>query len=126
MKEHEVKDKGGTWWIEDGVVRYRVEAEEYTEEMARDAIEIGTNLALKLEKGKRFMLVNFGRMTKQDPASRRMFGQDPRVKELDRIALVTSNPVHRVIGSFYMGISRPLAETKMFGSEEEAIKWLKS
>ena len=41
-------------------------------------------------------------------------------------ALLVESPVTRVMASFFIGFNKPLAPTKLFTSEEEAVAWLKN
>jgi hypothetical protein len=40
------------------------------------------------------------------------------------MALLSSSPIDRAIGNFYMFVSNPTTPTKMFSSEEDAIRWI--
>lgn len=40
-------------------------------------------------------------------------------------ALIIDSPIGRVLGNFFISISRPLRPTKIFTDEIKAIKWLK-
>jgi len=41
-------------------------------------------------------------------------------------ALITKSKLSALIGSFFLGLNKPLKPTRLFNDEEKAIKWLKS
>jgi len=112
-------------WTEDGIVRVLMTAEICTEEMSRaDGAEVMKKL-YELE-GPRLLLVDYGSMKKEEIGSRKYHSSDPEfTASYDRVALIVSNPVHRVIGSFFMGINKTIKPSRIFNSAEKAIAWLK-
>jgi hypothetical protein len=44
---------------------------------------------------------------------------------LTAVGLLTTSPISRVIGNFFLGLNRPPHPIRMFTSEEEAIAWLR-
>ena len=41
------------------------------------------------------------------------------------VALVVDTPVSRVLGNFYLGLSKPHIPSRLFNDEAEALDWLK-
>ena len=44
---------------------------------------------------------------------------------MSKLGIVVDSMVSKVIGNWYLTLSRPSIPTKLFTSEEDAIKWLK-
>lgn len=64
-------------------------------------------------------------MLSQEAEARRAYAEiDP--KQVFGGALVVESALSRALGSFFVGLSRPLVPTKLFSSIEGAIEWLKS
>lgn len=59
----------------------------------------------------------------QDSSARRVWidGLDP--KYMCGLGLVASTLLARAIGSFYLGLSRPVIPIKMFGTIHDAVAW---
>jgi len=90
-----------------------------------DAREI-TAAQYKLLKGKKLpLLADTREMKSIDREARQHFKSEEIPKTTSAVALLVSSPVSRVIGSFFLGINKPLHPVKLFTSEAEAIKWLK-
>jgi hypothetical protein len=65
-------------------------------------------------------------MLSQDAESRRIYTAGIRAPLFYGVALVVGNPLTRAIGSFFMGLSKPEIDTKMFDSIESAVAWLRT
>jgi len=94
-------------------------------ELARINVEFQTNYASQLES-KCSVVVVMTNLLSQDAATRRIYSEGITPTRFFGIALVVGNPLARAIGSFFMGISRPEVETKMFNSVENAVAWLQT
>ena len=51
-------------------------------------------------------------------------GKDAQ-ETMSALAILIGSPVSRVIGNFFLGLNKPSFPTRLFTSEEEAVKWLK-
>jgi hypothetical protein len=123
-EETEIVTMGGKVWLEDGIIRSKVLVEgEYTMEHAKDDARAFRELGRRIE-GKKLLLVEPGRISKVSLKTRR-YQSTEGPKVVDKIAQVIENPVTRVIGSFFLGLKRMPIPVKMFGTVEEAAKWLK-
>ncbi len=40
-------------------------------------------------------------------------------------AILVGSPVSRVIGNFYLGLTRPITPTRLFDDEAKALEWLR-
>ena len=70
-------------------------------------------------------LIIMTNMLSQDAEARRAYA------EMDTnlffaAALVVENALSRALGSFFVGLSRPRIQTKLFDTMEKAIEWLKT
>jgi hypothetical protein len=64
-------------------------------------------------------------MLSQDAEARRAYAEiNPKL--VYGGALVVESALSRALGSFFVGLSRPVVPTKLFDSIEKAIEWLKS
>ena len=69
-------------------------------------------------------VVIMANMLSQDAEARRAYANiDPRL--FFAAALVVESALSRALGSFFVGLSRPVVPTKLFDSVENAIEWLK-
>lgn len=64
-------------------------------------------------------------MLSQEPEARRAYTEiDPHL--VYGGALVVESALSRALGSFFVGLTRPVVPTKLFDSVENAIEWLKT
>lgn len=71
-------------------------------------------------------LVDLTGMKSQTRDSRKYYAESEEVvKVVKKLALLIKNPVARVLGNVYIGINKTVYPTKLFTSEEEAMKWLR-
>ncbi len=64
-------------------------------------------------------------MLSQDAEARRAYAEiDPH--QVYGAGLVVESALSRALGSFFIGLSRPVVPTKLFESIENAIEWLKT
>ena len=117
-------------------VTYTIEAEpdllvivppEGTMDNARDAREnvaFFHNYARALRKPCGCVVI-MSNMLSQEAEARRAYGEiDPRL--FFGAALVVESALSRALGSFFVGLSRPVVPTKLFDSVENALEWLKT
>jgi len=80
----------------------------------------------KVLKGKKSpVLVDIREMKSIDREARQYFKSEETVKITSADGIVVGSPVSRVLGSFFLGINKPVYPIKLFTSEAKAIKWLK-
>lgn len=72
---------------------------------------------------RRPMLVDMAMTEKVSPGARAVFG---RPCQANRIALLGSSPVDKVVANFVLGFSKRPCPTRFFTSREEAMAWLVS
>jgi len=115
---------GRLWLREDGIVHVVTKpGAEQTLADARDQIAaIG-----RIGRGKGLpVLVDFKNLKSQDRGARTYFAGKETAEAVTACAILISSPLSRVIGNFYMGLNKPVAPTKLFTSESDAIEWLKA
>jgi len=116
-------------------VSYTIESEsdiliivplEGTKDNARDAQE---NVAFFHSYAQRLgkpigCVVIMSNMLSQEAEARRAYAEiDP--KRVFGGALIVESALSRALGSFFVGLSRPVMPTKLFDSVENALEWLR-
>jgi len=77
----------------------------------------------KVSGGKRVPLLgNMTGLKAQSKAARDYYSSATEVS--CAVALLVKSPMARVLGNFFIGFNRSGVPTKLFTSEEEAVKWL--
>ena len=70
-------------------------------------------------------IVIMANMLSQDAEARRAYAEiDPKL--FYGGALVVENALSRALGSFFVGLSRPVVPTRLFDSIEKSIEWLQA
>lgn len=105
-------------WIEEEIVRIKSD----NNQTLIDANE-NIDATLMLIKGRKYLhLVDIRKVRSVSKEARDRFAKDDaRIAN----ALLIGSIVSKLIGNFFMGFSKPVYPTKLFTSEEKAIKWLK-
>jgi hypothetical protein len=108
----------------DGVVR--VEIKEDAQVEVRDAME-HVEAAHKLCGHEKFpLLADITRVRSTSREARNVYGSEEASEVLTALALLVDSPISKVIGNFYVGVTRPRFPTKIFTDEAKAMAWLKS
>lgn len=93
-------------------------------EMAQRCTEITNELQNFQAKPLMCDLTNIAKMSKE---CRLWFSGDEHAKTYTKCALIIGNPVSRILGNFFIGLSRPNQKpVKLFASQEKALAWLLS
>jgi hypothetical protein len=111
------------WLGEDGIFRIiHVPGAELTLEDAKESMAA----YLKLNKGKRRPLfIDIKNLKSFTLEARKYYAGEEAARAASASALVVGSHVSRVLGNFYLGISKPIFPTRIFSSEDEALEWLK-
>jgi len=56
--------------------------------------------------------------------ARQFFASDEVTRVSLAFAMIVDTPLSRVLGNFYLSISKPKLPTRIFSSEAEALEWL--
>ena len=70
------------------------------------------------------VLVDLRNVASQDRAARAAYAGEESLAFTRRCALLIGSPMARVIGSFFLGINKPLYPTRLFTSLKEAEAWV--
>jgi hypothetical protein len=100
---------------------------EHGAEITLPDAEENTRLVASITQGnKPPILVDIRDILSITKEARDHFSMKNREPGVIAIALLIKSPVSRVIGNFYLGISRPRVPTRLFTSEAQAVNWLKT
>ena len=88
-----------------------------------DAIQATTAMA-QLTGGRQIpLLVDARDIGPQDRGARNEFAR--RGDLVSAVALVVGTPLSRMMGNFFLGVSKPMAPTRLFDDEASALTWLR-
>ncbi len=90
----------------------------------KHAIENSTFVKRISGESKHPMLVDIRNLEGISKEARDHYSMRNREPGITSIALLIDSPIGRIIGNFYMLISRPVVPTKLFTSETSAVSWL--
>lgn len=79
---------------------------------------------LKLSKGKKVPVLTDARKVKAISREARQSSAEESSKISLANAVLVNSPLSRTLGRLYLGINKPSYPTKLFTSEDKAIKWL--
>ena len=109
----------------DGLIQ--VEMKEIEREVSLEDVEAMTSSLGKLGNGKRFpvliLVKRFNPISKE--ASEFSASEAAGIYTIAD-AIVITNFAIRIASNFYIKMFKPVRPTKMFGSEERAVEWLKT
>lgn len=110
------------WLGEDGIARViHVPGAEVTQEDAEETMAA----YLKINQGrKRPLLVDTKSMKSIERGARQYYSGDEAARVASAVAIIVDTPVSRVLGNFYLGVSKPHLPSQLFTSEAEALQWL--
>lgn len=94
-------------------------------DLARINVEFQTGYARRQGK-KCAVVVIMSNLLAQDAPTRRVYTEGMGADLFYGVALVVGNSLARAIASFFVGLSRPQVETRIFDSIESAVAWLKT
>lgn len=125
MENEVVFTQGGKIWLgEDGIVR-TVSTLPRQEMTLADTKEV-LSAILKATNGKKCPLfADISDIKSVDRESREYAASEEFARAISAMALLIGSPVSRVIGNFFLGLSKPKFPTRLFTSESDAIEWLK-
>lgn len=73
---------------------------------------------------RRPLLVDTKTMKSFSREARHYYASEEAAAVASAAAIIVGTPVSRVLGNFYLGLSNPRLPSRLFSSEEEALKWL--
>lgn len=102
------------------VVRFRPEAR-VTADTAHEVVAAHVASA----RGRKCpALVDLSEMKSADVEGRRLAAGPEIAAVTSRMALVVTNPLSRILGNFFLRVSRPAYPTRLFNDEASARRWL--
>ena len=69
------------------------------------------------------LLVDARDVGPQDRSARNEFAR--RGDLVSAVALIVGTPLSRMLGNFFLGVSKPMAPTRLFDDEAAALTWLR-
>jgi len=111
------------WMGDDGILRSSLrEGADENEEDAVANVAAGSMLA---GDRKIPILADWTEVSFISQQARRVYAGKETNRYTLALALVVGTPLSELIGSFFIGLNKPMFPTKLFTSEQEAIAWLK-
>jgi len=119
----EIENEFVKFWLKDGIMfgEYKpnkVVTIDAAKRIADDRIQLSENKSLP----NLVFISNLSSVTKE---ARDYFSKGPGMNCISKLALITTSPIGRVTGNFFLQINKPITATKLFTSVDEAVKWLK-
>jgi hypothetical protein len=109
---------------EDGIIEMRHSREVQTLETIRRQMEHAAELLQG--RGRAPMMIVMGEVRGQTREARQFLLSDPSIPRfVTRVAVVTRSPVSRVMATIFTRLVRPQVPFRVFGSEEQALPWLR-
>lgn len=109
-------------WIHDGICHTCVKPNAIIE---LDDAKQNTDAVTQLSNGLKYpLLVNLKEIYSISKEARDHFSMQGRSPGIVAIAMLIKSPGSRIIGNFFITLSKPVVPTKLFTEEEKAIKWL--
>ena len=113
--------------ISDGILYWRyVSGAEVTVDVARAEIAETMRLVVEHGKGKLPFVIDIRNIRSITREAREYLASAEASEPLTAVGLLTTSPISRVIGNFFLGLNRPPHPIRMFTSEEDAVAWLRS
>jgi len=110
-------------WIEEETMFGYYKVDEVSLEIAKEMI----SARLEACNGNTYPFLgdvaNVKTITKE---ARSAFAEGEGIKHMSACALVVGSPVNRLLGNFFLSVSKPSIPTRLFTSEEDARAWLSS
>ena len=114
-----------TVWLDaEGIVR--VDVKPGADVTLADAHDVVAAIGSHCEQRRRPALIDFTGLRGMERAARSYFSGPQTAKYQTSAALVVASPLSRAVGTFFMGLNRPMVPTKMFADTASALAWLRT
>ena len=125
MEQNKQKTSQGEVWMDADGILYQdyPDGAEISIEDSLEELEIYQTTYCK--DVKRPIVVDISNIKTVSKESRDIYSSEEMGKTISAAALIVSNPVSRILGNLYMGISKTRMPVRMFARTEEAKNWLK-
>ena len=110
-------------WIENNIVYGRYKPNTVVD---LSAAKIIVQDRLTLSNGKDYPSLSFiDDLKSVSKEARDFFSKGDGIKHMEKLALLTRSPISKMLGNFWLQISKPTVATRLFTNEGEAINWLR-
>ena len=116
--------RNSSFFLEDGIVFYSYLPD--ADETLDDAIAKTAKIATIYGDKKYPFLIYGENIRSMSRDSRSYYGTGDGARNIAAMAIVALSPLSRVLGNFFVGLSKPLYPVKMFDNKEEALAWLQA
>ena len=123
MKENEIENDYARFYIKDGILYF----------IYKEKVNIDLNAAkqivadrIHLQQNESLPVICYLKSLSGSEKSARDYLANEGSAYTTAVALVVGSPAIKIITNFYMLVNKPKVPTKVFISEEEAIKYLKN
>ena len=125
MSNSIVETRTTKMWLDDeGIIRI-VTKPGVTKQTLSDAVE-NMEMVDKLRQGKkRPLFIDIRAAMSTDAEGRQYYSRAELAGYFSAGAFIIESPLSRVIGSLFLGISKPPFPVMLFASPEEALHWLR-
>ena len=125
MEQNKQKTSQGEVWMDKDGFLYQdyPPGTEITIENSLEELKIYRTTCCK--ETRRPIIVDISNIKTVSKESRDIYSSEEMGDTVSAAALIVSNPVSRIMGNFYMGISKTKMPVRMFTRVDEAKKWLK-
>jgi hypothetical protein len=107
---------------EDGVIEVRWNDDASVEVADIEAV-LDAQLSLMGERAR--VMVDARRVRSMTRAAQRLTAEHPVSERTEAVAILVDGPVSRMLGNFFLSISRPKYPTRLFADPDEARAWLR-
>jgi len=123
MPETVELQKGHVHRCDDGIIEVI-----WNDDVCVEVVDIEEVLAAEVSlMGERAtVLVDARRVRTMSRAAQRLTAEHPVSERTDAVAILVDGPVSRMLGNFFLSISRPRYPTRLFADPTEARAWLRS
>lgn len=118
-----IKTKNSELWVGGDILMIKISGTVEAGEIEKIA-RIGTTLTKKF-KNVKYNIIDISDVRKVPLGARKAALESFNIRASEKIAFIYSNPVARIIGSFFLRRYKLPIPSKMFSTIEEAKKWFK-
>jgi len=118
-----IENEFARFWIKNGIM-YGEYKDNVTINL--DAARKVAGIRVQLSNNKPFLnLAYITALNKVTKEARDFFSTGEGMHCIKKLALITTSPISKMVGNFFLQISKPTTPTRLFTREEDAVTWLK-
>ena len=119
-----IETSSGRLYVKDGIMR--LDLKDNARIDLPEAIEIVDAQVETVGSGPRLpLLVDFRTTKHMGSDAREHFLGEVSLNTLTKVVLWVKSPISKLIGNFFLGLSRQRVNLRLFTNEDEAIQWLR-